>query len=79
MPQIAVSEADFEAVAGAAIDAWEEGYIDRAEALDKVARKINAALAYACLPKIPHRTPKQSWRDVPSVLAHLKRATELKE
>jgi len=45
MAQINVSEDDFTALADAANDAQSRGDTDAAKALDKLARKTNAALA----------------------------------
>ena len=71
MPSINISEADFGAVAGAALDAEAAGRMDDARALDKIARKINAALtARTTLPfayLTGHRKPVR-WQDMPSTL-----------
>ena len=45
MPAIKVSDEDFEAVAGAALEAASIGDVDEAIALDKLARKIKIALS----------------------------------
>lgn len=67
-----VGEGDFEAVAAAAYAARDAGDTVQAAALDKLARKINAALGTAAgkglMPGLPSPGVKGlSWRDVPSV------------
>ncbi len=69
MASVNVGEADFDAVASAAWEAKAAGREDEAKALDKLARKINAALATATAGKatsLRNPTPL-SWTDVPSV------------
>lgn len=74
MPQINVSEADFDAVAGAAMDAEERGDIEAAKALDKLARKINATLSAATVIRafggttFGPRFSRSKWQDMPSTL-----------
>lgn len=71
MASINVTEKDFEAVATAAMDAEESGDMDHAKALDKVARKINAALSAQTAARanpFPTYRTKTSWRDMPSTL-----------
>lgn len=67
---ISVTEDEFNAVASAAVDAFNDGDIETAERLDKLARKINADLSNAHVSSItPMRTTgKPSWRDMPSTL-----------
>jgi len=73
MASINISEEDFIQVAGAANDAKSRGDMRSANALDKIARKINAALSKdnACA-KIARAVGGQNavlrWQDVPSVL-----------
>lgn len=73
MSQINVSEADFGAVALAAMTAKREGDLEQARALDKVARKINASLSNASSRDVRWlaagggRKPL-GWRDVPSTI-----------
>lgn len=45
VPAVEVSDEDFEAVAGAALEAASIGDMDEARALDKLARKIKAVLS----------------------------------
>lgn len=45
MPAVEVSDEDFEAVAGAALEAASIGDMDEARTLDKLARKIKTALS----------------------------------
>lgn len=70
MTMINISEGDFEACASAAIEALRRGDRKEAEALDKLARKINAALANKRASSGPFgRLAKgMTWEDVPSVL-----------
>lgn len=72
MPSINVSEEDFEYVAGAAIDAQRAGRFSEAAGLDKMARKINAALSNARTRANPLSMCKaMTWQEVPSVLETL--------
>jgi hypothetical protein len=71
MPSVNVSEADFAAVAGAAKDAQEAGHHADAGALDKLARKINAALSNETARRASGWGPRlkgASWRNMPSTL-----------
>lgn len=75
MASINVGEADFVAVAGAARDAKAAGNMDAARVLDKVARKINAALSSSnatlvTLRRMSGLPPRaeMSWRDMPSTI-----------
>lgn len=72
MPSISISEADFTAVAGAAYDAKKAGDMEAAEALDKIARKINAALTTARMTPfgvaMGMNRSSLSWRDMPSTI-----------
>jgi hypothetical protein len=68
---IGVSEGDLEVVARAAIDAHKRGDMAAALALDKLARKINAALTtteHSHMRQYTCRHVRHTWRDVPSVL-----------
>ena len=72
MATINVSEDDFRTVASAARDANEAGDREAARKLDKIARKINAALSNANTPSSPYGFGRQSkrltWQDCPSTL-----------
>lgn len=68
MAIINISEQDFETVASAAFDAQRAGQRDLAVKLDKIARKINAALSNAKYPSIMGRKHDFGWKDVPSTL-----------
>ena len=74
MASINISEADFCSVAGAARDARDRGDMIEARALDKIARKINAALSHtAPMARLARAASGQrcstvSWKDVPSTL-----------
>lgn len=69
MPSINISEQEFSVVASAAQDAFEKGCLDDAKALDKLARKMNAALSNQKVtgPYGAGYTPLK-WTDVESVL-----------
>ena len=72
MPSINVGEEDFTTVAMAAMNAKSRGDMDEAHRLDKIARKINAALTSATtlhiskLSGMPRQTVR--WQDMPSCL-----------
>ena len=73
MPNVSVTESDFEAVACAAMDAQEAGHVDMANRLDRLARKINLALSDYVVGKLPmagtfRRKSTRTWRDIPSTL-----------
>ena len=71
MPSINVSEADFGAVASAAMDALQKGDSAQARALDKIARRINASLSGAKMSQLaPYGLLGKhlTWRDVPSTI-----------
>ncbi len=75
MPSINTGEADFMAVAGAALDAKNSGNLEAAQTLDKLARKINAALSTSnptlvALLRASGLPPlvSMTWRDMPSVI-----------
>lgn len=73
MANISVSESDFSALFEAANLAKDSGLQKLAVALDRLARKTNAALSTAKsnreLPRWPgQRVPKMRWQDVPSTL-----------
>jgi len=70
MPNISVSEKDFEILFNAANDAKDKGDMQQAKALDKLARKINAALSKTCI-EPPLRTGRPhhlKWQDMPSTI-----------
>ena len=74
MASINISEDDFSAVAGAARDAAKRGDVTEAAALDKIARKINAALSNSGWARKMSRSmggtgTALNWTDVPSTLA----------
>lgn len=73
---INVGEDDFTAVSSAAIAAFRRGDEDEAAALDKIARKINAALTGVTTRRALAFTGVSpstvSWKDMPSVLECLK-------
>jgi hypothetical protein len=76
MPTINVSQADFEAVAGAAWEAKFNHKEDAAAALDKIARKINCALsAQPYDPRIGN-VGRLTWRDMPGTFDAMDRAKE---
>jgi len=73
MSTINVSEEDFSTVAEAACNARDDGNAEAAQALDKIARKINAALtasryslSLGRMMGLPRHTVR--WEDMPSVL-----------
>lgn len=71
MPAINVSEADFNAVAGAAYDAYMRGDRKEATVLDRLARKINAALTNRTVTNsspFGRMTGPTKWQDMPSTL-----------
>lgn len=73
MTSINISEDDFDRVANAACDALDRGDVASAKALDKIARKMNAALSNnrwgAKAVRMMGGAGKSiSWREVPSVL-----------
>ena len=74
MPNISISETDFEAVSCAARDAQDAGDTEQANALDKLARKINAALSQQTVisafggTTFGPRTGKARWQDMPTTL-----------
>lgn len=70
MANISVSEKDFELLFNAANDANDRGDKSQAKGLDKLARKINAALSKTCI-EPPLRTGRPhhlKWQDMPSTL-----------
>lgn len=71
MPSINISEEDFAAVASAAQEAQGRGDEAEAKVLDKVARKMNAALSSATVSSITafgRVSGKPKWQDMPSTL-----------
>ncbi len=73
MPSINISEKDFDMVACAAMDAQDRRDMTTARNLDKLARKMNAALASARVTKSFGRTigfqkTEVRWQDMPSVI-----------
>lgn len=73
MPSINIGYLDFDAVAAAAVAAQSRGEVTQAQQLDKLARKINAALANASAPRrqagLAGSAIRLTWRDAPSVLS----------
>lgn len=70
MPVINIGQADFAAAFNAASDAEERGDHEQALALDRLARKINAALSNAVVRGSGTALPVPiTWKDVPSCLA----------
>ena len=72
MPSINISEDDFNTIACAAKDAKDDGNSQQATRLDKIARKINAALtatesAKMCR-KLGHVHQTVRWQDMPSTI-----------
>jgi hypothetical protein len=67
---INISEGDFNAIAGAALDARDAGKMIEARALDKIARKINAALSSARYKAVKFGSGSKPirWWDVPSTI-----------
>lgn len=67
--KISITETDFTLVVRAAIDAQREGCDEDANALDKLARRMNLALSNESIrgPWLP-QAGKRSWKDMPSVL-----------
>lgn len=72
MASINVGETDFDTLAGAAIDARDRGDIEQARQLDKLARKVNAALTgqsafrLTTMMGMPRRPVR--WQDMPSTI-----------
>jgi aspartate/tyrosine/aromatic aminotransferase len=76
MPTISITEKDFAVLANAAVEAFMNGDKEDAEALDKIARKMNAALSSGTASKaagIFSRSRNVSWKEMPSTLEHLSR------
>jgi len=74
MAAISVSEKTFTIIANAAVTCYTNNEIEEAEELDKIARRINAALSNESLPHTWGRSKGQGlkWQDVPSVLEHVR-------
>lgn len=73
MASINIREEDFSTVATAACAAMDAGDMEEAQALDKIARKINAALTGSrdslnIGRMMGMRKPVVRWQDMPSVL-----------
>lgn len=73
MPSINISEDDFQKLAMAAHRAQRDGDMEDAKALDKIARKMNAALtgnnsARKLAAAWGGQSKALSWRDMPSTL-----------
>lgn len=68
MASISITEKDFTAVALAANEAFNRNDIDHANALDRIARKMNAALSSASTKGMRFTSHPQRWQDVPSTL-----------
>lgn len=83
MANMSVSQADFEALADAALSAEARGDMAEAVALDKLARKVSAALTVASSKGSRHivrmATGKEpspfTWESVPSLLGMAARAS----
>lgn len=76
MASVSMSEKDFRSVADAAQAAEKSGEIQRAIELDRIARKISAALTRAqsqderfIARSISGKAGRMSWRDVPTLLS----------
>lgn len=78
MPTVNISQADFEAAANGAWECFSRGKMQEAAALDKLARKINAALSASSIrgPAGLKRRERINWQDVPSVLAPLNTSSD---
>lgn len=72
MASISVSEKNFELIAHAAITCYQNGEIEEAEGLDKIARRINAALANKVTKKYRIRGKGITWKEVPSILENVR-------
>ncbi|KKK71782.1 hypothetical protein LCGC14_2910470 [marine sediment metagenome] len=73
MANISVSEKTFDIIASAAITCYLNDEHDEAEELDKIARRINAALSNdVCKGPWSKKGKGLKWRDVPSVLETVK-------
>lgn len=70
MPRINISEAEYEAVVGAAIDAQDAGNMGDARRLDRLARKMNLAISAANpMTKLSGKHHYKTWEDMPSCLS----------
>jgi hypothetical protein len=77
MPPVNLSEAGFGFLVDAALNAQDQGDMETARALDKIARKLNAALTtekYRGMRSFSPSTSAHTWRDVPSCLATVREA-----
>lgn len=72
MASISVSEKSFELISHAAITCYQNGEIEEAEGLDKIARRINAVLSSQVTAKYRLRGKGLTWKDVPSVLENVR-------
>jgi hypothetical protein len=72
MPSISITDADFSTLACAAQDAQDRGDEAAAKALDRLARKMNAALSSSTAAQaagmFSNKSRKVSWRQMPSTL-----------
>lgn len=72
MPSISISEDDFAVLANAAREAFQSGDEEAANALDKLARKANAALSSNTAKQaagiFSNSRRNVSWREMPSTL-----------
>ena len=80
--RITVGKADLEVVTAAVIDAMNAHNMERAERLDMLARKMNAAMSNATAnrtglngPLMPRLKPI-TWREVPSVIDTVREMAE---
>ena len=74
MASLSVSQKTFELIASAAITCYENKEFEEAHGLDKVARRINAALSNESInhPFGLRKGQGLKWQDVPSVLENVK-------
>ncbi len=71
MAAVTMTEKDFDALVCAALDAQDRGDMETAKVLDKIARKLNAAITverYRSVRVFSGSAKSHTWRDVPSVL-----------
>jgi hypothetical protein len=73
MPSVNISEKDFDMVACAAMDAQDRGDMSTARNLDKLARKMNAAITSAKITAqfgraLGYQKSEVRWQDMPSII-----------
>ncbi len=77
MPNVNLAESDFEALAAAANDAYESGDHQLADRLDKIARKLNAALSRQSVSPMFKVGESFGWTDAPTtIVAKMKRTSK---